>query len=99
MVSVRFNEPEKKKSTYGQILTERNFPANGNDFEGMIPDLSNLQNISEIDLSVNGLSGPFPTEVLDLPLIFLDIRFNVSILQTCHGSRRGNGTTDLMFDK
>ncbi|EMF08644.1 L domain-like protein [Sphaerulina musiva SO2202] len=52
------------------------FHANGNDFEGMIPDLSNLQNISEIDLSVNGLSGPFPTEVLDLPLIFLDIRFN-----------------------
>lgn len=52
------------------------FHVNSNGFVGTVPDISNLRNLSELDLSVNMLSGLFPASALSLPLIFLDLRFN-----------------------
>ncbi|KXT03378.1 hypothetical protein AC578_3987 [Pseudocercospora eumusae] len=50
--------------------------ANTNDFVGTIPDVSNLQYLSEIDLSNNRLNGLFPKKIFAAPLTFLDLRFN-----------------------
>ena len=54
--------------------------ANSNNFAGTLPaNLRGLEFLYEIDLSNNALSGPFPIQVLDGVLTFLDLRFNVSV--------------------
>ncbi|KAI8941493.1 hypothetical protein NX059_002710 [Plenodomus lindquistii] len=53
------------------------FHANSNNFAGTIPSLRNLNNLLELDVSNNTLSGAFPTAIFTAPnLEFIDLRFN-----------------------